>query len=165
MAFDAFMKISTIPGECTDDKHKEWIEILSFSHGVSQLASGSKSSGGAQSSQRAEIHDFSCVKALDKASPKIALACAKGDHIPEVLFHLNRATGEKTKYMEYKFTDVMFTSYRPGGSSAGGESLPLEEISFTFAKIEWTYTEADHKTGKPKGDVKTWWSLDENKGG
>ena len=24
--FDAFLKIATIPGESTDDKHKDWIE-------------------------------------------------------------------------------------------------------------------------------------------
>ena len=49
MAFDCFLKIDVIPGECTDDKHKEWIEILSYSHGVSQLSSGSVSTGCAAS--------------------------------------------------------------------------------------------------------------------
>jgi hypothetical protein len=38
MAFDAFMKIDGIPGESTGDKHKEWIEISSFAHGVEQPA-------------------------------------------------------------------------------------------------------------------------------
>jgi bacteriocin-like protein len=32
-AYDAFLKIDGIPGESTDDKHKDWIEILSFNHG------------------------------------------------------------------------------------------------------------------------------------
>ena len=27
MAFDAFIKIDGIPGESTDEKHKEWIEV------------------------------------------------------------------------------------------------------------------------------------------
>ncbi len=27
MAFDAFIKIGDIPGESTDDKHKDWIQI------------------------------------------------------------------------------------------------------------------------------------------
>ena len=47
MAFDAFLKLSTIPGESGDDKHKEWIEILSYSTGVSQPASGRDPQGGA----------------------------------------------------------------------------------------------------------------------
>ena len=69
MAFDAFLKIDGIPGESSDDKHKDWIEILSFSHGLSQPASGSRSSGGAASAERCNHSDFSIVKTLDKASP------------------------------------------------------------------------------------------------
>ena len=34
MAFDAFLKIDGIPGESTDDKHKDWIEVLSFDFGM-----------------------------------------------------------------------------------------------------------------------------------
>ena len=41
MAFDTFVKIEGIAGESTDDKHKDWIELLSFSHGMSQPVSGS----------------------------------------------------------------------------------------------------------------------------
>lgn len=165
MAFDCFLKISTIPGESTDDKHKDWIEILSFSHGVSQPGSGSRSSGGAASAERVNHQDFSIVKTLDKASPKLNLSCCKGEHIPDVKVELCRATGDKTKYMEYKMTDVIVSSVRPGGSAQGGETLPLEEVSFNYGKIEWTYTETDHKTGKPKGDVKAHWVVTENKGG
>lgn len=47
MAFDAFLKIDGIPGESTDDKHKEWIEIASYRQGVSQPASATASSVGA----------------------------------------------------------------------------------------------------------------------
>ena len=36
MAFDTFMKVDGIPGESQDDKHKDWIELLSFSHSFTQ---------------------------------------------------------------------------------------------------------------------------------
>ncbi len=164
MAFDAFLKIDGIDGESTDDKHKDWIEVLSFSSGVSQTSTGSSSSGGARSAERCNHQDFSIVHTLDKASPKLALACCKGEHIPEVTVALCRATGDKQKYMEYKMTDVIVSSVRPGGSAQGGESLPLEEVSFNYSKIEWIYTATDHKTGKPAGDVKASWDLTANKG-
>ena len=93
MAFDAFIKIEGIPGESTDDKHKDWIEVLSYSTGVSQPSAGSASSGGGASSERADFQDFSIVKTLDKASPKLALACARGEHIPTVTLELCRAGG------------------------------------------------------------------------
>jgi type VI secretion system secreted protein Hcp len=165
MAFDAFIKIDGIPGESTDDKHKDWIEILSFSHGVSQPRSGSVSSGGSRSSQRTDHSDFSVIHALDKASPKLNLFCSNGDHIKEITVELCRAGGDKQKYMEWKLEDVIVTSVRPGGSSSGEESLPLEEISFAYGKITWTYTETDHKTGKAKGNVSANWDLHGNKGG
>lgn len=164
MAFDAFLKIDGIPGESTDDKHKEWIEVLSFSHGVSQPLAGGRSTGGAASRERVDHSDFSIVKVLDKASPKLALFCCNGKHITEVKLELCRATGDKTKYMEYKMSDVIVSGFRPGGSAHGGENLPLEEVAFNYGKIEWIYTETDHGTGKPKGDVKTSWDLKANKG-
>lgn len=164
MAFDAFLKIDGIPGESTDDKHKDWIEVLSFSHGLSQPTSGSVSSGGGRTSERCEHAPYSIVKALDKASPKIALSCCNGNHISEIKIELCRAGGDKQKYMEYKMSDVIVSSVRPGGSSQGGETLPLEEVAFSYGKIEWTYTETDHKTGKPKGNVASNWDLHANKG-
>ena len=164
MAFDVFLKIDSIPGESTDSKHGDWIELQSFSWGVSQASSGGRSTGGAASAGRSDHADFAVVHSLDKASPKLFLSCCKGDHLKEVTVELCRATGDKQKYMEYKMTDVLVSSVRPGGSAQGGESLPLEEISFNYGKIELIYTETDHKTGKKKGDVKANWSTTENKG-
>jgi type VI secretion system secreted protein Hcp len=165
MAFDGFLKIDGIPGESTDDKHKDWIEILSYSHGLSQPSTGSVSSGGARSAERCDHQDFSIVKTLDKASPQLALHCCNGKHIPKITLELCRSTGDKQLYMKYELSDSIISSVRPGGSSQGGESLPLEEVAFSYGKIEWIYTETDHKTGKPKGNVKTHWDLTTNKGG
>ena len=164
MAFDCFLKIDGVPGESTDDKHADWIELLSFSHGVSQPGSGSVSSGGARSAERCDHQDFSVVKSLDKASPKLKLFCCNGKHVASIKMELCRATESKQKYMEYVLSDVIVSSVRPGGSSEGGEALPLEEVSFNYGKIEWIYTETDHKTGKPAGDVKAEWDLVTNKG-
>ena len=61
MAFDAFLKIDGVPGESTDDKHKDWIEVLSYSTGVSQKSSGSASTAGGASAERADFQDFSIV--------------------------------------------------------------------------------------------------------
>jgi type VI secretion system secreted protein Hcp len=163
MAFDAFLKIDGIPGESTDDKHKDWIEILSYSMGVTQPTSGSASTGGGATSERAHFTDFSIVKALDKASPKIALACADGTHIKEATVELCRAGGDKVKYMEYKMANCIISSFRPGGSAHGGETLPLEEVSFNYGKIEWTYTQQKRADGSGGGQVAAGWNLEANK--
>jgi type VI secretion system secreted protein Hcp len=165
MAFDCFIKIDGVPGESTDDKHKDWIEVLSYNWGISQASSGSRSSGGARSAERCDHQDFTIVHSLDKASAKLALFCCKGEHIKNIKIELCRATGDKQKYMEYVLSDSIVSSVRPGGSANGGETLPLEEVAFNYGKIDWVYTETDHQTGKPKGDIKGFWSLVENKGG
>jgi type VI secretion system secreted protein Hcp len=164
MAFDAFLKIDGIPGESTDSKHAAQIEILSFSHGLSQPSAGSRSTSGAASAERCNHQDFSVVKTLDKASAKLALHCCNGKHIPSVVLELCRATGDKQPYMKYSMKDVIVSSVRPGGSAQGGEQLPLEEVSFNYGEIKWEYVETDHGTGKPKGNVAAEWSLKENKG-
>ena len=71
MAVDTFLQIEKIPGESTDEKHENWIEVLSFNHGISQMASASQSSAGAKTVARCDHQDFSIVKELDKASPRI----------------------------------------------------------------------------------------------
>lgn len=163
MAFDAFLKIDGVDGESSDDGHKNWIEILSFHHGVSQPASGSRSSGGAASSERANHQDFSVVKAVDKSSPLLFLHCCNGKHVKEVKLELCRAADKKTKYLEYKLSDVIVSSVRPGGSSQGSETLPLEEITFNYGKIEVLYTATDQKTGAAGGNVKAGWDCNANK--
>jgi len=82
---DCFLKIDGIPGESTDEKHKDWIEVLSFSHGVSQMAGGDRSTGGAATEGRCMHQDFSITKTLDKASPPLDLFCCNGKHIPKVV--------------------------------------------------------------------------------
>lgn len=161
MGFDAFIKIDGIPGESTDDKHKDQIEITSFSLGVTQAATDSMSTGGAQSGGRADIEDFKFAHQFDKATPILYRACANGEHIKSMVIELCRATGEKQKFMEYKLSDCMITGVAPSGSS--GDSLPAEEVTVRFAKIELTYTETDNKTGKKKGDIKAGWDRSANK--
>lgn len=164
MAFDAFLKIEGIEGESTDDKHPKWIEVLSFNYGVSQRASGSASTAGGASAERANFTDFSVVKALDIASAGIFKACSSGVHIKNITLELCRAGGDKVKYMEYKLTNAIISSSRVGGSSHSGETLPLEELSFNYGKIELTYTAQKRADGGGGGQKSAMWNLETNKG-
>jgi type VI secretion system secreted protein Hcp len=163
MAFDAFLKIEGIQGESTDDKHKDQIEVLSYNFQVQQKASGSASTAGGASSERANFSDFTIVKALDKASPKLFEACASGKALTSVVLELCRAGGDKVKYMEYKMTNCIITSVRPGGSSHSSETIPLEEVSFNFGKIELSYTQQKRSDGSGGGQVAAGWDLQTNK--
>lgn len=164
MAFDAFLKIATIPGESTDSAHKDWIEILSYDHGVTQPTSGSVSSGGSRSAERVDHDEFSILKGIDKATPKLLIACCNGEHIPEVSIEVCRSGKDKQKYYEVVMSDVLVKSVVAQGRAKGAASapLPVETVQFSYGKIKWTYTETDHLTGATKGNVEGGWNLHAN---
>jgi type VI secretion system secreted protein Hcp len=103
------------------------------------------------------------VHTLDKASPKLVLSCCKGEHIPEVKIELCRATLDKQKYMEYKLSDVIVSSVKPSAGTLTGQVRPLEEVSFNYGKIEWTYTPIG-ADGRPQANIVASWDLMANKG-
>src|SRR5690348_10250219 len=81
MAADIFAKIGDIKGESNDDKHKDEIEVLSFSWGVTN--SQTITAGGGGGAGKASFHDIVFTHGVDKASPNLLRACATGQHIKE----------------------------------------------------------------------------------
>jgi type VI secretion system secreted protein Hcp len=162
MAFDAFIQLDGIKGESNDDKHKAWIEVLSYGFGASQPQSGTSSSAGNLGSARVNISGISFTKHLDISSPKLFEYCCTGQTIPKVTLQLNRAGGDKAKYMDYIMTDVIITAVGKGGDSAGGDDVPVESVSLAFGKIEMTYTKIDIN-GKAAGNASAGWDLKANK--
>lgn len=160
MSSDNFLFIDGIKGESTDDKHKEWIEILSYNIGHSQMASAAdRSATTSAASQRADFQDLQIVKHVDKASPLISKACAKGDAIKEVKLECCRAGGDKHVYMMWKLDQVIISSVQLGGGG-GGEAT--ESVTFNYGKITQEYTPVD-RDGKPQGKVPFGWDLTANK--
>lgn len=160
MAFDAFIKIAGIDGESSDDKHQGWIEISTFNSGLTQAVSSTASSSGGASAERANFHDFSFTKQLDIASPALALACADGTHIDEIVIELCRAGTEKVKFMEYKLTNCLVSGVTVQGAGAG--ELPTESVSIDFGKISWAYTQQKRAGGGAAGNMATGWDLQKN---
>jgi type VI secretion system secreted protein Hcp len=160
MAIDAFLKIDGITGESTDEKHKGWIEILSYSLGMSQPSSMASGTGG-RTSERVNISDFTVMKSVDTASPHLALACCDGRHLKDVKVEVCEASQDKHKYVEYVMEDVIISGLQ-ASASQGGEK-PMESISFNFGKLKWEYTPLGHD-GKPGSKVGPMgWNLEENK--
>jgi len=174
MAFDAFIKIDGITGESTDDKHKDWIEVLSFQHGMSQPSSATTSSSGGGTTERVNMDDWTITKLVDKASPKLYEACASGKHFATVTLEVNRAGGDKLKYMEVKMEQVIISGVQVNGASAaaatagGGSNTQqkndhTELVTFNFGKIKWTYTQQKRPDGSGGGNVTGGWDLTANK--
>ena len=158
MAVDMFLKLDGIKGESRDAKHKDEIDIESFSWGESQFASAGSSGGGGAG--KVSMQDFHFVMRISKASPQLFLHCANGEHIKEGLITLRKAGKEQLEYLKYTFTDVMITSFQTGGA-AGGLDVPMDSISLNFAKIEIEYTE-QQPDGTPGATYKAGWDVKAN---
>jgi type VI secretion system secreted protein Hcp len=135
-AVDYFLKLDGIDGESTDDKHKNEIDILSFSWGLANATSGA-GRGGAGAG-KAVFQDFHFTTNVNKASPKLFLACAMGQHIKEAKLTCRKAGREQEEFLIVKMTDVLITSYQQGGASES-DVVPTDQLSLNFAKIEVEY--------------------------
>jgi type VI secretion system secreted protein Hcp len=155
MAVDYFLKLDGIPGESTDAKHKGEIDVLAFSWGVS----GSKSTGGGGGAGKAVFEDLLVVARTSKASPKLWLACASGQHIKSAVLTCRKPGKTPFEFLTITLTDVLVSSYEIDGSD---EELPLDQVALAFAKVETAYTPQD-PTGKAQPPVKAGWDVKANK--
>ncbi len=163
MAFDAYLKIDGIPGECTDLMHPDWIEILSFNYDVSQVQSSSL--GGGHTAERATLSDFAIVKYLDRASPKLFQYCCEGKHCPQAVIELCHYGKQKEKFMEFLLRDVVITTVQPSGSTQNkeGGTWPTERITLDYGKIRVVYHAQPTPGSTTRGRVEAEWDLKINK--
>jgi type VI secretion system secreted protein Hcp len=158
MASDIFAKIGDIKGESQDDKHKDEIDVLSYSWGVSQAAT--MAFGGGAGAGKAQFSDFTFTTNVNKSSPLLFKACATGEHIKEATISVRKKGETPQDYLILKMTDVMISSYNAAGSSGGDR--PTESINMAFAKIEFTY-KTQNRDGGLGESFTAGWDLKANK--
>ncbi|MEN9578349.1 MAG: hypothetical protein RJA70_1358 [Pseudomonadota bacterium] len=146
----AFIKFDGIDGEVTDRDHKNWSEISSFSQAIH--APGVSSATGA--SRRAGLAKFDALtiaRELDKASPRLAEAVAKGSIFPTVTLELTRRSGEGSlTFYKVLLKNARVTSYQLNGQADG---VPSEQLQITFESVTVTYTSYADGAGKAgRGD-------------
>jgi type VI secretion system secreted protein Hcp len=158
MAVDYFLKIDGIPGESVDQKHKNEIQLEAFSWGATNEAGPVIGAGGGAG--KVQVQDFSFTMRVNKASPKLFLACAKGQHLKMATFTARREGKAQQEFLVYKFTDVVVSSYQTGGSA--GDVIPMDSISLAFSRVEMAYRpqKADGSLDTP---IAAGWDLKQNK--
>ena len=142
MASDIFAKLGDIKGESLDSKHKDEIEVLSYSWGLTNAGSMGHGTGGGEG--KATFHDLSFVHAVDKASAVLMQACATGVHLKEGTITHRKAGKGQQEYLIVKMTDIIVTGVQHGGSGDGHS----ESVSLAFAKVS-----LDYKPQKPDGSL------------
>jgi type VI secretion system secreted protein Hcp len=144
-----FLMLEGIPGESIDEAHRDQIDALSFSWGVAAT----------EGAIRANFGDFVVQKAVDKTSPELALRCAAGTTITNVVFSCRRA-GASFDYLTIRLTRAYVTSVSQSG---GGSDVATEAVSFSYERISWEYVSQNPTGGTTT--VRRYFNLITNTGG
>ncbi len=137
MAVDMFLKLDKINGESQDDSHKQEIEVLSWSWGMSQAGTMHSGSGGGAG--KVSVQDLTFTHWVDVASTSLVQSCAKGTHIANAKLTVRKAGDKPLEYIVITMDDVIVTNVHTGGSQ--GEERLTENVTLNFRKFKVQYKE------------------------
>lgn len=158
MAVDMFLKLDDVKGESLDSKHKEEIDVLAWSWGMSQSGTMHTAQGGG--SGKASVQDLSLTKYVDKASPNLVMAACSGKHYKEATLVVRKAGGDSPlEYLKLTLKKVLVSSLSTGGS--GGEDKLTENVTLNFAEFKLEYF-PQKEDGSGDAAVEAAWHIAEN---
>ena len=137
MAVDMFLKLEGKPvdGEALDKEHRDEIDILAWSFGVSN--SGTMHVGGGGGAGKANFQDVSFTCWYEKSTNKVMKLCATGEHIETATLTCRKAGGTPLEYIIYTFKKCIVSSISTGGS--GGEDRLTVNFTLNFSEFETSY--------------------------
>ncbi len=134
MAVDCYLKLDGINGESADDKHKDEIQVLSWSFGGSQVTSVAGTGG--SGAGKVDLSNFSIMKFYDKASVPLFKAMCEGKHIKTGLLTAVKAGAGGGPFLKISLEELFVTSLQDSASS----EVPSESVSFSYNKIKIEYS-------------------------
>jgi type VI secretion system secreted protein Hcp len=118
-ATDMFLKITGLPGESVDSKHKDEIDVYSFS----------------QSMDGKQCPLISLSKRIDKSSPGLAEAIYRQKSLPSALLTVRKAGEKGDEYYKVTMTSVFVLS---ADHSFNGDSA-VEEVVISARTTSMSY--------------------------
>ncbi|ANM28734.1 Hcp1 family type VI secretion system effector [Acidobacteria bacterium Mor1] len=157
MAVDMFLKLGDIKGESRDKSHKDEIDLLAWSWGMSQ--SGTMHSGGGGGAGKVSIQDIACTKWVDKSSANLLSACSTGKHYPEAVLTVRKAGENPIEYIKVTMANVLVSSVQAAGG--GGDDKVSETVTLNFEKVKMEYA-PQKDDGSADAAVTYGWNISEN---
>lgn len=152
MAGNLYLKIEGITGECKEQGHEGWIDVLSYSEGLSSAGSAGLGGGAGVGTVSYQDMTFSCY--LEKAIPALMAGVAGHKAYDKATLHAVKMGGEKSwPYLEVTLSHVVVSSVNFAGSS---NELPMVSVSLNFQKIKTEYWEQTKEGGKGTSTSATW---------
>jgi type VI secretion system secreted protein Hcp len=148
-ADDYFLKIDGIPGESLDARHAGEIEVEAWAWGeANPPAGGGLGTGGGSGSGRVQMRDLMFTARVSKASPKLLLACATGQHARSAVLSARRPGAAQRDFLLITLSDVLVVSYDAATREVGAGAF--DRVSLHFAKIG-----VEYRTQAPDGSAGT----------
>jgi type VI secretion system secreted protein Hcp len=149
-----------INGESALTGYEKCIEVMSYSHGVSNPIQSTTSNSG-RTVGRPYFQELTISKPMDAATPDLNYYCALGKNLGKTQLYLVRqdADSKNLAYMVYEMTDTMISSVSVGG----GGGVPMETIALNFSAVTWTYQQQKPETGA-SGNISHSWDQATNTG-
>jgi type VI secretion system secreted protein Hcp len=160
LAVDAFLKIDGVKGESADAKHKDEIDVISWSFG--ETNSGTAHTGGGAGAGKVKFQDFKFTMRTNIASPQLFQYCANGKHINKVTLFVRRSDQTQAEFLQIWLSDVMVSSFLNMGSAGPNIPYPVDEILLNFSSIKIDYKQVK-QDGSLGGSVSGGWNLKANK--
>jgi len=150
-----FLKLDSVQGESTDSKHTGEIELVSFSHAVSnQSTVGSGTSG--SGAGKASFGALKFVARTNNSSSTLFQVASSGDHFKTAKLTARKAGKEQQEYFTIELTEVYVSEYSNGYqpldiNNPGSEVAHVDLVSLTYKTIKITYKpqKADGTLGAP----------------
>jgi len=160
LAVDYFLKIDGIPGESTDSKHKDEIDVEAWSWGEVNPPAPEPGGGGGGAG-KVQMQDLNFTARFSRASPNLMLACASGKHLKSAVLTARRKDSKaQAEFLTFSLSDVLVSSYQTGGAAA--DVSPIDSVSLNFAKIQIEYKQ-QKPDGSLAGSIKGGWDAKQNK--
>jgi type VI secretion system secreted protein Hcp len=130
-----------IKGSCTQKGRDGSILLFAFDHDIlspRDIASGLPTG-------KRQHKPVLVTKEIDKSSPLLYTVLCNNENLTEVVFKFWKpsASGKEVQYYTIKLTNANIAArktYFPNMLIAENTKLPhLEEVAFTYQKIEWTW--------------------------
>jgi type VI secretion system secreted protein Hcp len=160
MAYDMFIDIEGIPGESTDAKLKDKINVFGFTWGVAQQ--GSFSHGNTSAVGKADIRSLRFLKRTDASSHLLFINCVTGAHIKQATLIVRKQGGSPLEFLKIQMNDIVVESFEFTGKPSIENTHPEEEVGLAFSSVKILYAkQKDERSLDAYKEVG--WSLKENK--
>jgi len=114
-SFNTFLLIPGVPGSSLDERHKNWIDVLSLSQGLAPI----------DPKKLLVACNLTVVKSLDVAGPLLWFAAASGQVFPDTTIEVAKAGGTQVVFYVIRLANTKIASIQ---TIVKADAFPVEQL-------------------------------------